>query len=198
MSCTRRWRTTSRSVKVQKRMPSIPARIELRFLQPGGSAGGQVDLRHVAGDHRLRAVAEAGEEHLHLLAGGVLRLVEDDERVVQRAAAHEGERRDLDDAALQHLLRAVEVDHVVQRVVERPQVRVDLLGEIAGQEAELLARLDRRAASGSCARSCSSSARRPPSPWPGRSCRCRPGRCRRRCRSCGWRRCTPSARCSSA
>ena len=37
------------------------------------------------------------------------------------------------------------VEHVVQRVVQRPQVRVDLLAQRAGQEAEPLARLDRRA-----------------------------------------------------
>ena len=49
----------------------------------------------------LRAEAEARQEHLHLLGRGVLRLVEDDERVVERAAAHERERRDLDDALLQ-------------------------------------------------------------------------------------------------
>ena len=38
----------------------------------------------------------------------------------------------------------VGVDHVVQRVVQRPQVRVDLLVERARQEAEPLAGLDRR------------------------------------------------------
>ena len=27
----------------------------------------EIDLRHVAGDHRLRVEAEAGQEHLHLL-----------------------------------------------------------------------------------------------------------------------------------
>src|SRR4026207_266215 len=48
----------------------------------------------------LRAEARPLEEHLHLLGGRVLRLVEDDERVVQGAAAHERERRDLDNAAL--------------------------------------------------------------------------------------------------
>src|SRR5262245_35119692 len=47
-------------------------------------AGGQVDLRDVAGDHRLGTVAEPGEEHLHLLGCGVLRLVEDHEGIVQR------------------------------------------------------------------------------------------------------------------
>ena len=44
-------------------------------------------------------VAEARQEHAHLLARRVLRLVEDDEAVVERAAAHERERRDLDRAA---------------------------------------------------------------------------------------------------
>ncbi len=75
----------------------------------------------------------------------VLRFVEDHERVVQRAAAHERERRHLDHAALDQALRLLEVHHVVQRVVERTQIRVHLLREVAGQEAELLARLDRGA-----------------------------------------------------
>src|SRR5438132_12229467 len=43
----------------------------------------QVDLRRVAGHHGLRPEAQPGEEHLHLLAGGVLRLVEDHERVIK-------------------------------------------------------------------------------------------------------------------
>src|SRR5262245_12318894 len=37
-----------------------------------------VDLGGVAGDDDLRAEADAGEEHLHLLRGRVLSLVEDD------------------------------------------------------------------------------------------------------------------------
>src|SRR5690606_39738705 len=60
----------------------------------------------------LRAVAEAREEHAHLLAGRVLRLVEDDERVVERAPAHERERRHLDLPALLELLGALEIEHV--------------------------------------------------------------------------------------
>ena len=35
--------------------------------------------------------------------------------------------------------------HVVERVVERPEIRVDLLAHVAGQEAEALAGLHRRA-----------------------------------------------------
>src|SRR5688572_7278763 len=49
----------------------------------------KIDLRDVAGDDRLRPEAQTGQEHLHLLGGRVLRLVEDDERVVEGAAAHE-------------------------------------------------------------------------------------------------------------
>ena len=106
--------------------------------------GRQIDLRDVAGDDRLRSEPEARQEHLHLLGGRVLRFVEDHERVVQRPAAHERDRRDLDHAALEQALDALGVEHVVERVVQRPQVRIDLLLQIARQEAELLAGLDRR------------------------------------------------------
>ena len=68
-----------------------------RLDQARRLAGRQVDLARIAGDDHLRVLAEAGEEHLHLHRRGVLRLVEDDDGVGQRAAAHEGERRHLDD-----------------------------------------------------------------------------------------------------
>ena len=125
-------------------MPSTCRHDLHRLDQPGHAPRRQVDLRHVAGDHRLGSEAEPGEEHLHLLGGRVLRLVEDHERVVERAAAHERQRRDLDRAALEQALHAIGVEHVVQRVVQGPQVRVHLLLQVAGQKAELLAGLHRR------------------------------------------------------
>ncbi len=106
---------------------------------------GQVDLGDVAGDDDLGAEPEPGQEHLHLLGGGVLRFVEDDERVVERATAHERERRDLDGAALHQPGHDLRLEHVVQRVVERAEVRVDLGEDVAGEEAESLARFDRGA-----------------------------------------------------
>jgi hypothetical protein len=118
----------------------------LDHTQAGLGAGGQVDLAGVAGDDDARAEAEPGEEHLHLLGGRVLRLVEDDEGVVERAPAQERQRRDLDGAGGEQLGDRLGVDHVVQRVVEGPQVGVDLLAEGAGQEAEPLPRLDGRSA----------------------------------------------------
>ena len=111
---------------------------------PDREPPGEIDLGDVAGDDDLGPESEAREEHLHLLGRGVLRLVENDERVVERATAHVRERRDLDDARLHQLRDRLDVHHVVQRVVQRPQVRVDLVVQRAGQEAQTLACLDRR------------------------------------------------------
>ena len=44
-----------------------------------------------------------------------------------------------------YVVQPVGVEHVVERVEERPQVRIDLGEHVAGQEAEPLAGLDRRA-----------------------------------------------------
>ena len=104
----------------------------------------EVHLGDVAGDDGLRAEAEACQEHLHLLDRGVLRFVEDDERVIERAAAHECERRHFDDLPLDVARNAVETHHLVERVVHRPQVRIDLLRHVARQEAEPFAGFDRR------------------------------------------------------
>ena len=109
------------------------------FAQAARRPAWQIDLRHIAGDHRLGVVAETGEEHAHLLAGGVLRLVEDHEAVVEGASAHECKRGDLDLSALEHGVHAGGIHHVVERVVERTEVRVDLLLEIAGQKTQPLA-----------------------------------------------------------
>ena len=105
----------------------------------------QVDLRHVAGYHGLCADADAREEHLHLLGRSVLRLIKDDESVIQCASAHVGERGDFDGATLKELGHLVKTHQVIQCVVERAQVRVDLLREVAGQKAEPLTGFDRRA-----------------------------------------------------
>ena len=114
-------------------------------VEAGALPAGEVDLGGVAGDDHLRPEAEAGEEHLHLRRGGVLRFVEDDERVVQRPPAHVRQRRDFDDAGFHELRDQLRVHHVPQRIVQRAQVGVDLLVEGARQEAEVLAGFDGRA-----------------------------------------------------
>src|SRR5436305_14740450 len=96
----------------------------------------QIDLRDVAGHDHLRVEAEPRQEHLHLLRARVLGLVEDDEAVVEGPAAHVGERGDLDHAPVEVLRDPLGLEHVVQRIEQRPQIRVDLGHEIAGQEPE--------------------------------------------------------------
>ena len=80
------------------------------------------------------------------------------------------------------------VEHVVERIVERPQVRVHLLLQVAGQEPELLAGLDRRPRQDDAAHLLLKQVRRRPAPSPDTSCPCRPDRCRRRCRAARSRR----------
>ena len=71
-----------------------------RILQAAALAVRQVHLGNIAGDDRLGAEADTGEEHLHLLGGGILRFVQYNKCVVERAAAHVGEGGDFDGARL--------------------------------------------------------------------------------------------------
>ncbi len=104
----------------------------------------QVDLRDVAGDHRAAAEADAREKHFHLLGRGVLRFVENDERVIQRAAAHEGQWRHFDHAALKEFGDFFETHQVVERVIQRTQIGIDFLRHVAGQKSQAFTSLDRR------------------------------------------------------
>ena len=83
-----------------------------------------------------------GEEHLHLLAGRVLGLVQDDEGAVERPAPHEGQGGDLDDALFDQPVGLIGLGEVEEGVVEGAEVGIDLLGDVAGEEAELFAGLD--------------------------------------------------------
>src|SRR5690606_32196072 len=89
-------------------------------VQAAADRTGQVGLGDVARHYYFAVEAHAGEEHLHLLGGGVLSLVEDYEGVVEGAAAHEGQRRHLDGALLHEPLGTLGGQHVVKGVVQRP------------------------------------------------------------------------------
>ena len=84
-----------------------------RLFEPAFRAARQIDLGRVARYHRLGAKAHAGEEHFHLLGCGVLGFVQNDERVIQGAAAHVGQRGDFDRAFLEHFADLVETHQVV-------------------------------------------------------------------------------------
>ena len=145
MRWTSGWRTTSRLENSTMAMPSVCLQSVMRFEQAGMFMRRQINLRLVAGDDRLRAVAEPREKHQHLLRRGILRLVQNDEGVVQRPPAHIGQRRDFNRPALGVLLDFLGGQHVVQRVVQRAQIRRDFFVQIARQKSQRLAGLDRRA-----------------------------------------------------
>src|SRR5260370_16247232 len=67
---------------------------------------GQINLRDVAGDDALGVESHAGDKHLHLLRSRVLRLIEDDERIVERTAAHQGNGPNLN-----HVLFQIAANH---------------------------------------------------------------------------------------
>jgi hypothetical protein len=89
--------------------------------------------------------AQPGQHHLHLQPAGVLRLVHDDEGVPERAPPHEGQRRHLDLAPVPPPPRLLPAHQVVQRLEDRRHVGIDLLVQVARQEAQPLSRLHRRA-----------------------------------------------------
>ena len=112
------------------------------FDEAGAASVGQIDLGDVAGDDGLGIEAEAGEEHLHLLAGSVLRLVEDDDGIVESAAAHESERSDFDNVLFEEALELIGFEKVVQGVIERTHVGIDLLLKGAREKTEAFAGFD--------------------------------------------------------
>ena len=73
----------------------------------------------------------------------------------------------------------VEAHQVVERVVQRAQVGIDLLRQVAGQEAEPLAGLHRRAHQHDALHRVALERVDRAGHREDRSCRCRPGRCRR-------------------
>lgn len=107
--------------------------------------GRKVNLCGIARDHHTRAKAHTREKHLHLFACGILGLVKNDKGIIERTAAHKGERSDLNDPAFEHGGYLRLWSHIIKSIVERAQIRVHLVRQIAGEKAEPLARFHRRA-----------------------------------------------------
>lgn len=112
--------------------------------QAGDPFGRQIHLSNVAGDNHLGMETEPSEKHLHLLRRGVLRFVENDERIVQRAAPHKAERRNFDVAPLDCARSPFHIHHVEQRIVQGTEIGIHFGIHIAGQKADLFARLNSR------------------------------------------------------
>ena len=114
--------------------------------QPALTAYRQIDLRHIPSNHGFAAITKPRQKHLHLLAGGVLRLIQNDKRVVERASPHKCQRCNFYLPTIHQQLRALHIQQITQRIVQRPQVRVHLVLHGARQKTQLLTRLDGRTA----------------------------------------------------
>src|SRR4029078_11491843 len=90
-----------------------------RCGKAGRLSGGQIPLAWIAGDDHPVILTEPRQEHLHLHRGRILSLVQDDDRIREREAPHEGERRDLALAGLQCTFADACVHAVVERAVDR-------------------------------------------------------------------------------
>ena len=141
MSCTMRWRTTSRLGQVHEGEALDAAEHRLEPEQPERPPAtsiwvtSPVTTTFEPKPMRVRNI---------FICSGVVfcassRMMK---LLFERPAPHEGERRHLDSAPLEQPLGALGLEHVVERVVERAQVGVDLGHEVAGQEAESLPGLD--------------------------------------------------------
>ena len=105
----------------------------------------KVNLGVVSGDDEFGVHAHASQEHLQLAHVGVLGFVEDDAGPVQGAAPHIGEGGNLNRAVSDEFLEPAGRDHVLQGVVQGLEIRVQLVLEVSGQEAQALAGLHRGA-----------------------------------------------------
>ena len=114
-----------------------------RDLGETGQPIEQVALVGIAGHHHRRVPAQPGQQHLDLAIGAVLRLIDNDESVVQGAPAHKADWRDLDRSFGHKLLDPLASEPFVQGVVERAQIGRKLVADIAGEIAQALAGLDR-------------------------------------------------------
>ena len=106
--------------------------------------GRQILLRLVARHDHLGTKADTCQEHLHLRRCRILCLIQNDKRIIKGTSSHISKRGNLDQPALHILGKAVCSHDLIQRVVERPQIRVNFALQISRQETEFFTRLNRR------------------------------------------------------
>ena len=113
-------------------------------IKAGACTGRKVLLRGISGYNDFGTETDTGQEHLHLRRCRILCLIKDNKRIVERTASHVRERRNLNQAFFHVFLEALCSHDLIQRVVERPQIRVNFTLQVARQETEFFTRLNRR------------------------------------------------------
>ena len=187
MRVTSEWRTTSLSLNRTKAIPSIPFQHLQGVAQPRTGAARQIDLRQVAGSPPSANSRRGGVRIIFIWTAVVFcassRMTNELARVRPRMKASGA-------TSISPLLQAlgdlVARQHVVQGVVERPQIGIDLFLQVAGQEAGAALPPRGPGATARCGRPRRGSAARRPSPPPDRSCRYPPVRARTPARARRW------------
>ena len=98
-----------------------------------------VALRDVVSQDDPRVLPDPAEHRQEHVAFEGLRLVHDDESIVERPAPDVGERQDLEKPAVDDLVEDVLRDDRAERVEDRLGPGIHLLGGIPGEVAEILA-----------------------------------------------------------
>ncbi len=101
------------------------------LFQPRAGAGREIDLGNISRNDCLGPETQPGEKHHHLFGGSVLGFIQDNEGVVQGAAAHEGQGSDFNDAFLHELGGFIKIHHIIEGVIKGPQVGINFFIEIA-------------------------------------------------------------------
>ena len=113
-----------------------------RHIQTRCGIPGKVLLGCISCDDHLGTEADPGQEHLHLGRCGILCLIQDDEGIIQCTSPHIGKRGNLDEPLLHVFGKAVCAHDLIQCVIKRTQIGIDLALEIARKESQLLACLN--------------------------------------------------------
>ena len=106
----------------------------------------QVNLRQVSGYDYLGVKSNTGQKHLHLRLRRILRLIQYDKRIIQCPSSHIGERRDLYYTPFQIFGNRFRSHHLIQSIIERTQIGIDLTLQVSRQKTQLFPGLNR----GSC------------------------------------------------
>ena len=94
----------------------------------------KIDLGDIAHNDHLGIQTETGEKHFNLMSCRILRLIEENDRIIQYTSSHKSQRRYLNDVVIHVLPELRRRDHFLQRVVERLEVRVEFIFHFAGQK----------------------------------------------------------------
>ena len=132
MRCTKGWRTTSALVKRVMPMPSTPSKTSRPCFKPEYTPRGKSTCVISPVITALEPKPMRVRKHLHLLFGGVLRLVQNHETVL--ACGHAcSQRCDFDGVALDVARDFFKAEHFIQGVIKWAQIRVDFWARSPGK-----------------------------------------------------------------